>query len=243
MLGYWSTQGCRLVESNKTHTTCACSHLTNFAVLMAHREIVSWLAPRSSWRACLLAQPCMASESTAWVVPGKATFMGMGGPSLAQGRRPHVWLSLVQVPPSPKARWRGKLVSTFVISPQACQRMGSEHATCRGLGAWLVDRGGAEGQVGGRRPSGLQLVAPGLVRVCKAGGAQHAPCSSPSTRAASMSCCCRSSLGWASSSPWSAWPSASPPSASCGDCRLTGTPSTRISASTSSWRSCCSSLG
>ncbi|XP_067589673.1 adhesion G protein-coupled receptor L1 isoform X4 [Pseudorca crassidens] len=39
MLGYWSTQGCRLVESNKTHTTCACSHLTNFAVLMAHREI------------------------------------------------------------------------------------------------------------------------------------------------------------------------------------------------------------
>lgn len=44
MLGYWSTQGCRLVESNKTHTTCACSHLTNFAVLMAHREIVSWPA-------------------------------------------------------------------------------------------------------------------------------------------------------------------------------------------------------
>ncbi|KAB0397912.1 hypothetical protein E2I00_014534, partial [Balaenoptera physalus] len=32
-------EGCRLVESNKTHTTCACSHLTNFAVLMAHREI------------------------------------------------------------------------------------------------------------------------------------------------------------------------------------------------------------
>uniref|UniRef100_A0A8D2INH1 Adhesion G protein-coupled receptor L1 n=1 Tax=Varanus komodoensis TaxID=61221 RepID=A0A8D2INH1_VARKO len=39
MMGYWSTQGCRLVETNKTHTTCACSHLTNFAVLMAHREI------------------------------------------------------------------------------------------------------------------------------------------------------------------------------------------------------------
>lgn len=48
MLGYWSTQGCRLVESNKTHTTCACSHLTNFAVLMAHREIVSLSAPCSS---------------------------------------------------------------------------------------------------------------------------------------------------------------------------------------------------
>lgn len=39
MMGYWSTQGCRLVDTNKTHTTCACSHLTNFAVLMAHREI------------------------------------------------------------------------------------------------------------------------------------------------------------------------------------------------------------
>nr|XP_020844335.1 adhesion G protein-coupled receptor L2 isoform X14 [Phascolarctos cinereus] len=39
MMGYWSTQGCRLVDTNKTHTTCACSHLTNFAILMAHREI------------------------------------------------------------------------------------------------------------------------------------------------------------------------------------------------------------
>ncbi|XP_045061238.1 adhesion G protein-coupled receptor L2 isoform X8 [Coregonus clupeaformis] len=38
MMGYWSTQGCKLLGSNKTHTTCSCSHLTNFAVLMAHRE-------------------------------------------------------------------------------------------------------------------------------------------------------------------------------------------------------------
>ncbi|XP_063137323.1 adhesion G protein-coupled receptor L2 isoform X27 [Rattus norvegicus] len=40
MMGYWSTQGCKLVDTNKTRTTCACSHLTNFAILMAHREIV-----------------------------------------------------------------------------------------------------------------------------------------------------------------------------------------------------------
>uniref|UniRef100_A0A8B9FB08 Adhesion G protein-coupled receptor L2 n=1 Tax=Amazona collaria TaxID=241587 RepID=A0A8B9FB08_9PSIT len=40
MMGYWSTQGCKLVDTNRTHTTCACSHLTNFAILMAHREIV-----------------------------------------------------------------------------------------------------------------------------------------------------------------------------------------------------------
>ncbi|XP_076789504.1 adhesion G protein-coupled receptor L2 isoform X25 [Arvicanthis niloticus] len=40
MMGYWSTQGCKLVDTNKSRTTCACSHLTNFAILMAHREIV-----------------------------------------------------------------------------------------------------------------------------------------------------------------------------------------------------------
>ncbi|XP_007448631.1 PREDICTED: latrophilin-2-like [Lipotes vexillifer] len=39
MMGYWSTQGCKLVDTNKTRTTCACSHLTNFAILMAHWEI------------------------------------------------------------------------------------------------------------------------------------------------------------------------------------------------------------
>ncbi|XP_062869388.1 adhesion G protein-coupled receptor L2 isoform X2 [Trichomycterus rosablanca] len=40
MMGYWSTQGCKLVSSNKTHTTCSCSHLTNFAILMAHQEVL-----------------------------------------------------------------------------------------------------------------------------------------------------------------------------------------------------------
>ncbi|XP_036378795.1 adhesion G protein-coupled receptor L2 isoform X4 [Megalops cyprinoides] len=40
MMGYWSTQGCRRLDANKTHTTCSCSHLTNFAILMAHREVV-----------------------------------------------------------------------------------------------------------------------------------------------------------------------------------------------------------
>ncbi|KAJ8270937.1 hypothetical protein GJAV_G00120950 [Gymnothorax javanicus] len=40
MTGYWSTQGCKLLQSNRTHTTCSCSHLTNFAILMAQREVV-----------------------------------------------------------------------------------------------------------------------------------------------------------------------------------------------------------
>uniref|UniRef100_A0A7N8Y255 Adhesion G protein-coupled receptor L3 n=1 Tax=Mastacembelus armatus TaxID=205130 RepID=A0A7N8Y255_9TELE len=39
MTGYWSTQDCRLLGTNKTHTTCSCTHLTNFAVLMAHVDV------------------------------------------------------------------------------------------------------------------------------------------------------------------------------------------------------------
>uniref|UniRef100_A0A8C1U1M8 Adhesion G protein-coupled receptor L1 n=1 Tax=Cyprinus carpio TaxID=7962 RepID=A0A8C1U1M8_CYPCA len=38
MTGQWSSHGCRRLHSNNTHTTCACSHLTNFAVLMNHQQ-------------------------------------------------------------------------------------------------------------------------------------------------------------------------------------------------------------
>ncbi|XP_053739978.1 adhesion G protein-coupled receptor L2-like isoform X5 [Synchiropus splendidus] len=41
MMGYWSTQDCKLLDTNKSHTTCSCSHLTNFAILMAHRGNVA----------------------------------------------------------------------------------------------------------------------------------------------------------------------------------------------------------
>ncbi|XP_029107780.1 adhesion G protein-coupled receptor L1-like isoform X2 [Scleropages formosus] len=41
MMGQWSSQGCKLLDTNSTHTTCSCSHLTNFAVLMAHRELAN----------------------------------------------------------------------------------------------------------------------------------------------------------------------------------------------------------
>ncbi|XP_077598691.1 adhesion G protein-coupled receptor L3-like isoform X4 [Stigmatopora nigra] len=39
MSGYWSTQDCRLLATNRSHTSCSCTHLTNFAVLMAHVDV------------------------------------------------------------------------------------------------------------------------------------------------------------------------------------------------------------
>lgn len=34
---HWSEDGCQLVKSNSSHSICSCNHLTNFALLMAHR--------------------------------------------------------------------------------------------------------------------------------------------------------------------------------------------------------------
>ncbi|TRY85190.1 hypothetical protein DNTS_030946, partial [Danionella cerebrum] len=31
LTGFWSTQDCRLIHTNHTHTSCSCTHLTNFA--------------------------------------------------------------------------------------------------------------------------------------------------------------------------------------------------------------------
>ncbi|XP_072347269.1 adhesion G protein-coupled receptor E3-like isoform X3 [Scyliorhinus torazame] len=35
---HWSRQGCTMIKANETHTTCKCTHLTSFAVLMALYE-------------------------------------------------------------------------------------------------------------------------------------------------------------------------------------------------------------
>ena len=37
--GYWSTKGCRMVGSRDTSTTCQCTHLSSFAVLMAQYDV------------------------------------------------------------------------------------------------------------------------------------------------------------------------------------------------------------
>lgn len=52
MTGFWSTQDCRLLATNRTHTTCSCTHLTSFAVLMAHVEVkvgIYSLMPEEGW--------------------------------------------------------------------------------------------------------------------------------------------------------------------------------------------------
>uniref|UniRef100_H2YA38 Adhesion G protein-coupled receptor L3 n=1 Tax=Ciona savignyi TaxID=51511 RepID=H2YA38_CIOSA len=42
--GVWSTEGCTVVGSNTTHTTCSCKHLTSFAVLVnvVGTKVDSW---------------------------------------------------------------------------------------------------------------------------------------------------------------------------------------------------------
>ncbi|XP_015422974.1 PREDICTED: adhesion G protein-coupled receptor E2-like [Myotis davidii] len=37
--GHWSTKGCWRVGTIDTSTTCQCSHLSSFAVLMAHYDV------------------------------------------------------------------------------------------------------------------------------------------------------------------------------------------------------------
>ncbi|KAM9449469.1 adhesion G protein-coupled receptor L3 isoform 1-T1 [Clarias gariepinus] len=65
MTGYWSTQDCRLGDTNSTHTSCSCTHLTNFAVLMAHVEVKktdhneTTLLDKITWVGILLSLVCL----------------------------------------------------------------------------------------------------------------------------------------------------------------------------------------
>ena len=40
----WSNEGCRMIETNVTHTRCECDHLTNFALIMEEGESVGLVA-------------------------------------------------------------------------------------------------------------------------------------------------------------------------------------------------------
>ncbi|XP_048083157.1 adhesion G protein-coupled receptor E2-like isoform X2 [Ursus arctos] len=37
--GHWATTGCRMVATGDTSTTCQCTHLSSFAILMAHYDV------------------------------------------------------------------------------------------------------------------------------------------------------------------------------------------------------------
>lgn len=53
--GSWSSEGCERTYSNDTHTSCRCSHLTHFAILMSSStSIVS-----QDWAVC--SQSCPSS--------------------------------------------------------------------------------------------------------------------------------------------------------------------------------------
>ncbi|XP_043832090.1 adhesion G protein-coupled receptor E5 isoform X2 [Dromiciops gliroides] len=40
--GHWATTGCRKLGSNGNSTTCHCTHLSSFAILMAHYDVEDW---------------------------------------------------------------------------------------------------------------------------------------------------------------------------------------------------------
>ncbi|XP_075857559.1 adhesion G protein-coupled receptor E5 isoform X2 [Microcebus murinus] len=40
--GRWATTGCRVLGSGNGSTTCQCSHLSSFAILMAHYDVQDW---------------------------------------------------------------------------------------------------------------------------------------------------------------------------------------------------------
>uniref|UniRef100_A0A9J7Y0I1 Adhesion G protein-coupled receptor L1-like n=1 Tax=Cyprinus carpio carpio TaxID=630221 RepID=A0A9J7Y0I1_CYPCA len=60
MTGQWSSQGCRRLHSNNTHTTCACSHLTNFAVLMNHHGVQGLILFVITWVGMVISLVCLA---------------------------------------------------------------------------------------------------------------------------------------------------------------------------------------
>uniref|UniRef100_A0A3B5M3V3 Adhesion G protein-coupled receptor L3.1 n=1 Tax=Xiphophorus couchianus TaxID=32473 RepID=A0A3B5M3V3_9TELE len=63
MTGFWSTQDCRLLATNRTHTSCSCTHLTSFAVLMAQVEkadsMHDMLLDVITWVGILLSLVCL----------------------------------------------------------------------------------------------------------------------------------------------------------------------------------------
>ncbi|XP_045565863.1 adhesion G protein-coupled receptor L1 isoform X5 [Salmo salar] len=68
--GRWSSQGCKRIHTNNTHTTCACNHLSTYAVLMTYHQPASVdglqevLVYVVSWVGIAVALVCLAACST-----------------------------------------------------------------------------------------------------------------------------------------------------------------------------------
>ncbi|XP_030889203.1 adhesion G protein-coupled receptor E2-like [Leptonychotes weddellii] len=69
--GHWSTTGCRMVATGDTSTTCQCTHLSSFAILMAHYDV-----PKESKFTKVLTPPF----SNCWLNPGKGFIWSFLGP-------------------------------------------------------------------------------------------------------------------------------------------------------------------
>ncbi|XP_034044763.1 adhesion G protein-coupled receptor L1-like isoform X2 [Thalassophryne amazonica] len=65
--GRWSAQGCRLQHTNNTHTTCACNHLSSYAILMTYQQPASGVGVEEllvyvvSWVGISVALVCLAT--------------------------------------------------------------------------------------------------------------------------------------------------------------------------------------
>uniref|UniRef100_A0A8C7ZCP6 Adhesion G protein-coupled receptor L1-like n=1 Tax=Oryzias sinensis TaxID=183150 RepID=A0A8C7ZCP6_9TELE len=65
--GRWSTQGCRLLHTNNTHTTCACNHLSSYAIIMTYQQPAFGVAVEEllvfviSWVGICVALVCLAT--------------------------------------------------------------------------------------------------------------------------------------------------------------------------------------
>ncbi|KAG7485508.1 adhesion G protein-coupled receptor L1-like isoform X1 [Solea senegalensis] len=76
--GRWSTQGCRLLHTNNTHTTCACNHLSSYAVLMTYQQpafgagVEELLVYVISWVGISVALVCLATCLTTLCCQGAA---------------------------------------------------------------------------------------------------------------------------------------------------------------------------
>lgn len=79
----WSNEGCRVAAHNRSHVTCQCDHLTNFAVIMEEQTSVVAKSTQSSLRilvyvGCIICLVCLAASLVMFTL-----FKGLSSPCSA----------------------------------------------------------------------------------------------------------------------------------------------------------------